>query len=219
MESLPPRHAAVHAAISRGDADALRRALANGGSPNIYDPNTYGIAPLMRVCWAGQNAPELVAILLAAGADVNAIHGNNLSPLSEAVNKGKLACIRVLVAGGASLTQECSGLTPVEWMSASANCRRVLPLMLRLGSPLPRLEAQAHGRTRRWMRYGQTPFDEIFYQILLAYRNKVAAAGSWAAYERQHRARLARTFVPKFPRLPPDVIPTIVAFGFHTGDY
>ncbi len=51
------------------------------------------------------------------------------------------------------------------------------------------------------------------------YIEKIAAAGSWAAYERQHRARLVRTFVPKFPRLPPDVIPTIVAFGFHTGDY
>ena len=51
------------------------------------------------------------------------------------------------------------------------------------------------------------------------YVAKVAAAGSWAAYVRQHRARLARTFVPKFPQLPPDVIPTIVEFGFHTGYY
>ena len=51
------------------------------------------------------------------------------------------------------------------------------------------------------------------------YVAKVAAAGSWAAYVRQHRAPLARTFVPKFPRLPPDVIPTIVEFGFHTGYY
>jgi hypothetical protein len=51
------------------------------------------------------------------------------------------------------------------------------------------------------------------------YVSKIAAAGSWAAYERQHRARLTRCFVPKFPQLPPDVIPTIVAFGFHTGYY
>ena len=51
------------------------------------------------------------------------------------------------------------------------------------------------------------------------YVAKIAAAGSWAAYARQHRARLVRLFVPKFQRLPPDVIPTIVAFGFHTGYY
>ena len=43
--------------------------------------------------------------------------------------------------------------------------------------------------------------------------------GTWATYEKDHRARLTKTFVLKFPRLPPDVIPTIVAFGFHTGDY
>ena len=173
----------------------------------------------MRVCWAGQNGPELVSILLAAGADVNATHGRNLNPLSEAVNKGKLALIPLLVAYGASLTQECSGLTPVEWMSACANCRRILPLMLRLGSPLPRLEAQAHGRTRRWMRYGETPFDAIFYQILLDYRTKVAAAGSWAAYERAHRARLTAIFVPKFPILPEDAISHIVGLWAHTGYY
>ena len=51
------------------------------------------------------------------------------------------------------------------------------------------------------------------------YVEKIAAAGSWAAYERQHRADLVRTFVSKFPQLPPDVIPTIVAFAFHTGWY
>ena len=33
------------------------------------------------------------------------------------------------------------------------------------------------------------------------------------------RLQLARVFVPKFPQLPPDVIPTIVAFAFHTGWY
>ncbi len=43
--------------------------------------------------------------------------------------------------------------------------------------------------------------------------------GTFATYEKAHRARLTKTFVPKFPQLPPDVIPTIVAFGFHTGDY
>ena len=65
---------------------------------------------------------------------------------------------------------------------------------------------------------GQLPAHR-YDRKMTRYVARVAAAGSWAAYERQHRARLARTFMPKFPRLPPDVIPTIVAFGFHTGDY
>ncbi len=63
------------------------------------------------------------------------------------------------------------------------------------------------------------PGSRFYNRTMHRYIEKVAAAGSWAAYERQHRADLVRIFVPKFPQLPPDVIPTIVAFGFHTGDY
>ena len=48
---------------------------------------------------------------------------------------------------------------------------------------------------------------------------KVAAAGSWAAYERAHRMQLARIFVPKLPRIPKYVVPTVVAFWAHTGYY
>ena len=90
--------------------------------------------------------------------------------------------------------------------------RRVAPRLsiIRFGAPLPR---SSHAR---WM--GQLPAHR-YDRKMTRYVARVAAAGSWAAYERQHRADLARTFVPKFPRLPPDVIPTIVAFGFHTGHY
>ena len=51
------------------------------------------------------------------------------------------------------------------------------------------------------------------------YVERIAAAGGWGAYKKAHRATIARIFVPKFPQLAPDVIPTIVAFGFHAGYY
>ena len=89
--------------------------------------------------------------------------------------------------------------------------KRMLPMLLRGGAPLPR------ARRASWVQGDSRNSDKS--RAKSRYVEKVAAAGSWAAYERQHRARLARTFVPKFPRLPPDVVPTIVAFGFHTGDY
>ena len=57
------------------------------------------------------------------------------------------------------------------------------------------------------------------YQIICEYRSKVVAAGSWAAYERVHRTRLTKTFAPKFPQIPSEIVPTIVAFAFHTGWY
>ena len=69
------------------------------------------------------------------------------------------------------------------------------------------------------MRHGDHPFHPGVYPILLDYRAKVAAAGSWATYEKAHRASLARVFAPKFPQLPAEIVPTIVAFAFHTGWY
>jgi len=48
---------------------------------------------------------------------------------------------------------------------------------------------------------------------------RVAAAGSWAAYERAHRARLARVFIPKLQQIPEEVIPTVIEFWAHTGYY
>ena len=38
-------------------------------------------------------------------------------------------------------------------------------------------------------------------------------------YEKAHRMSLARVFVPKFPQLPAEIVPTIVAYAFHTGWY
>ena len=64
-----------------------------------------------------------------------------------------------------------------------------------------------------------SPGSRFYNRTMHRYIEKVVAAGSWAAYEKQHRASLVRTFVPKFPHLPPDVIPTIVEFGFHNGYY
>ena len=102
------------------------------------------------------------------------------------------------------------GKTPLEYYGGRTRFKRILPMLLRFGAPLPR---SSHAR---WM--GQLPAHR-YDRKMTRYVARVAAAGSWAAYERQHRADLARTFVPKFPRLPPDVTPTIVAFGYHTGDY
>jgi len=129
------------------------------------------------------------------------------TPLHLCVRKGNIDAISLLLAAGASPSLKSeAGRTPLHYSLEIEN-KRVLPTLLRGGAPLPRIqEIQDWGISSR-------------AQANRRYIEKVAAAGSWAAYEKQHRARLVRTFVPKFPRLPPDVIPTIVAFGFHTGDY
>ena len=59
-----------------------------------------------------------------------------------------------------------------------------------------------------------------FSKILLDVFCQSRRGGSWATYEKAHRARLTKTFVPKFPQLPAEIVPTtIVARAFHTGWY
>ena len=51
------------------------------------------------------------------------------------------------------------------------------------------------------------------------YLHKVRRAGGFPQYEAQVTKSLAEIFEPKFPKLPAEVIPTIVAFWAHVGDY
>ena len=51
------------------------------------------------------------------------------------------------------------------------------------------------------------------------YLRKIEAGGGWKKYERAHLRSLSATFVPKFPRLPAEIVPLIVQFWAHVGDY
>ena len=48
---------------------------------------------------------------------------------------------------------------------------------------------------------------------------KVRRAGGFKQYEAQVKKSLAATLVPKFPQIPAEVIPTVVEFWAHAGDY
>ena len=53
------------------------------------------------------------------------------------------------------------------------------------------------------------------------YVAKIAAAGSWDAYEKAHTRDLVSVFEKVFPRprLPHEIASHVVRFCFHTGDY
>jgi len=51
------------------------------------------------------------------------------------------------------------------------------------------------------------------------YLAKVDAAGGFKKYEQAHLATLTKTFAPKFPMLPPEMVQHILTFGFHAGFY
>ena len=51
------------------------------------------------------------------------------------------------------------------------------------------------------------------------YVDAVVKAGGYALYERAHCERLAAIFIPKFPRVPAEIIRTIVAFWADCGGH
>ena len=79
------------------------------------------------------------------------------------------------------------------------------------------------------------PYDRENYRILSNYFFKIFMSnsgsklflsgpagpgpGTFATYEKAHRARLTAIFVPKLPSLPADAISHIVGLWAHTGWY
>ena len=52
------------------------------------------------------------------------------------------------------------------------------------------------------------------------YLKKVAAAGGYRNYERDHLNALSRIFVPKFARLlPPEMVRRVVLYAFDVGGH
>ena len=212
-------------ACHKQDAVALRRALAAGGDINVRE--TGGWTPIHMLVARGDNA-EMVSMLLEAGLDVNAGSIADCTHLHLAVSNGRVDCVAALLAAGASLTvkyRRSPGLTPLDCVTNKNDnkFRRIVPMLLRAGSDMPPLDRLPYGG------YEQPfpdfrPFTGTDRRILQKYLKKILKSGpkgrgTFATYEKAHREKLARVFVPKFPQLPPDVIPTIVAYAFHTGWY
>ena len=74
---------------------------------------------------------------------------------------------------------------------------RLYPILLRAGSPFP----------------NQIYIKESPYLL------EIQRAGGFKQYEAQVKKLLAAMLVPKFPQIPAEVIPTIVEFWAHAGDY
>ena len=66
------------------------------------------------------------------------------------------------------------------------------------------------------LRAGATLQTRLYYDDYLL---KVRAAGGFRRYERAHLNALAATFLPKLPRLPPELVRRVVEYAFHVGDY
>ena len=239
---------AIHAAVRDLDVDALRRALAAGANVDALDESgrtplyvachanpprsmvtmeppmwrekvrereaivaallraganvdTRGDeTPLKAAVWDrtyGQRCPpsDVVSMLIAAGADIEAT-ANGFFVLYTAAQSGSANTVSRLLAAGANPHRRLRNpqLTAMEGATLTRNVRAYAPL-LRAGATLP--PSRHH-----------------------AYLNKIAATpGGYPAYERAHRTRLAAIFIPKFPRLPVEVIHHIVSIWADCGGH
>ena len=236
-EPYPREAGPVYAACLELDPDALRSALANLAAGVDLNVRMRGIASPLRIVINKSDDAEMVSMLLKAGLDVNDIGSTGQTPLHVAVRHGRVDCVAVLLAAGASVTIKYDGLEPIDEVTNN-NCRRIVPMLRRAGSDGVYLDQQRPGTSdpRFWFHdWDGRPYHEENYRILSNYFMKIFMSnsgskiflsgpagpgpGTFATYEKAHRARLTKTFVPKFPQIPEEVVPIIVAFAFHTGWY
>jgi ankyrin repeat protein len=187
--------APIHDAAFRGDIETLRRLLAEGVSPDATD--SLDRTPLHRLCRSSEHATgDLAAcfkLLRDAGANLEAVDCHRWTPLHRAAFKSA-DCVEVLLAAGASVNARSnSGRTPFD-LALSQNYRRTWPLFLRAGAEIP---------TDNTDRY------------IVRVRN----AGGFQRYAQAHLARLTRSFEPKFPMLPKELVRHVVSFWLHAGYY
>ena len=188
--------------------ECIRLLLAHGAAPNATSYTPEACSPLVHA--ARWKSSEAVAMLLEAGAEVNAVDSHGFSPLHRAVSSGISDSVQLLLDHGADVNSRTRrehefafptpipfGATPIE-MASRGEHRHLFPLLLRAGAERP---------------------TRFVYTSHLPYFDKVDAAGGIRAYEKQHRKALEKTFASKFEDVPEDVVAIVVAFWGHPGCY
>ena len=151
------------------------------------------------ICLSGQSPAyqAVSALLIKSGADVNATDWMGTSVLATATATGTAATVRLLISAGA-VDLDGALAKAMFYQSAARNCA----LLLRAGAALP---APRHIGTLS----GGPTAPQVYIE-------KVRAAGNYKAYEKAHRQRLVAIYLPKFPRLPAEMLERIVIYSYES---
>ena len=171
---------------------------------------SYGHETALHAAVSEEAFGDIVDLLIAAGADVNALDLDGYSVLAAAAQDGNAAIVKKLISAGArDIDQALVG-------AVSSGRLRCCPPLVRAGAALP-----AEDKTDEILRYCG-PYDDqgLMIRRTRTYIAKIAATpGGFKAYERGHRRRLTAVFANKFSALPVEVISHIVLLWAHCGDY
>jgi ankyrin repeat protein len=117
---------ALHWAAHHADLDTAKQLIQ--AKANVHASNRYGVRPLSLAC--GNDSPELVELLLGAGADPNTTLPGGETALMTAARTGVLGSVRTLLARGAEVNaKERNGQTAVMWAAAEGHADVVYALI------------------------------------------------------------------------------------------
>jgi len=199
-------------ASKEDEAVACATALIEAGA-NVNFRSDDGYTPLVLAAFS--RMPRIVAMLIAAGADVTSTGQAALAAASycsdEPATRNAVRVVSMLIDAGVSVRgKRLDKLVP----DLARADDRIIAHLLRAGAEIPKnnkyvwcadtraASRHAEGRPYLW--------------------NLSFAGSSWAsfkAYEWKCLESLTAIFAPKFPQLPEELIPTIVRYAFHPGMY
>ena len=201
-------NAELHAAAKAGDVVRLRGALAAGADVHATQQTVNGITrtPLARVVDPKNDVTEerrtaCVRALLLAGASPSAPitgrSGGHWVPLHDAAFLGLYTVCRLLLDAGADVNV-LSNLgvndSPLHYAAALNRNQKVVALLLSRGA----VDGPNVGSS--------------------SYLRKIRAAGGFANYEKQHRAKLVAMLAPKFAHvLPLELVSVVITFWAPVG--
>jgi len=123
------------AAAANGHTNIVKQLLARGADPNIADIEE--TTPLMLAC--SRPAPDIVALLVRGGANVNLVDNDGDTALHVAVTmrgRGVADMIKGLIAGGADVNaRDADGNTPIH-MAGGHNHVDYLRLLVAAGGDI-----------------------------------------------------------------------------------
>jgi ankyrin repeat protein len=122
----------IFAAIRRGDASKLARALS---SKNVDARDEDGRTPLMHAVLAERPNPEIIRLLAERGADLNAADKGGWTALHFAGQDQKAEAVRALLEAGAAVDpRDADGTTPLWRAVMSGSSKEVVRLLLEAGA-------------------------------------------------------------------------------------
>ncbi len=139
-----PEPKELFAAISKGDTAAAKALIAAGVDLKVTSPPSDYSALHLTVIFP---TPEIAALLLAAGADPDAIDAAGRTPLRHAAQGGQIDLVRILLEKGAD-TEKGNGQTPL-FMAVWSNHMEVATLLAEKGATLNLYTAAALGRSEK----------------------------------------------------------------------